>query len=91
MNLSAIGRIVSPHGEQGTKAPHPPAHNGVEEELALIRELVSLQRRYANNLNQVAILANNYGGGYPDEIKNLQKDYMDLWERLSELLKKRHS
>ena len=53
-----------------------------------IRELVSLQRRCANNLNQVAIHVNTYGGIYPDEIKALQRDYADLWVPLSDLLKK---
>ena len=57
-------------------------------DLAPVRELVSLQRRCANNLNQVAIQANTYGGVYPEEIKALQKDYADLWEPLSGLLKK---
>ena len=54
-------------------------------DLSDIRELVALQRRCANNLNQVAIHVNTYGGICPDEI---QKDYADLWEPLSELLKK---
>ena len=53
-----------------------------------IRELVSLQRRCANNLNQVAIHVNTYGGICPDEIKALQRDYADLWGPLSDLLKK---
>ena len=57
-------------------------------DLSDIRELVSLQRRCANNLNQVAIRVNTYGGIYPDEIKALQRDYADLWGPLSELLKK---
>ena len=52
-----------------------------------IRELVSLQRWCANNLNQVAIHANTYGT-YPDEIAAPQKDYADLWGPLSDLLKK---
>ena len=56
-------------------------------DLSDIRELVSLQRRCANNLNQVAIHANTYGI-YPSEIAALQKDYADLWGPLSELLKK---
>ena len=56
-------------------------------DLAPVRELVSLQRRCANNLNQVAVHANTYGI-YPSEIASLQKDYADLWEPLSELLKK---
>ncbi len=56
-------------------------------DLSEVRELVSLQRRCANNLNQVAVHANTYGI-YPAEIAALQKDYADLWEPLSELLKK---
>ena len=56
-------------------------------DLSDIRELVALQRRCANNLNQVAVHANTYGI-YPSEIAVLQKDYADLWEPLSELLKK---
>ena len=35
----------------------------------------------------VAVHANTYGI-YPSEIAALQKDYADLWEPLSELLKK---
>ena len=56
-------------------------------DLSDIRELVALQRRCANNLNQVAVHANTYGI-YPSEIAALQKDYADLWGPLSELLKK---
>ena len=55
-------------------------------DLSDIRELVALQRRCANNLNQVAVHANSYGGLYPDELKRLQKDYADLWGPLSDLL-----
>lgn len=44
-------------------------------DLEPVKELVSLQRRCANNLNQAAIHANSYGGLYPDELKRLQKDY----------------
>jgi hypothetical protein len=50
-----------------------------------VRELVSLQRRCANNLNQVAIHANTYGV-YPSEITALQKDYAELWGRVSDVL-----
>lgn len=56
-------------------------------DLAPVRELVSLQRRCSNNLNQVAIHANTYGV-YPEEIKALQNDYAELWGPLSDLLKK---
>lgn len=57
-------------------------------DLSPVKELVSLQRRCSNNLNQVAIQANTYGGIYPDDIRQLQKDYADLWGPLSDLLKK---
>ena len=57
-------------------------------DLSPVQELVSLQRRCANNLNQIAIQANTYGGIYPSEITTLQKDYTDLWGPLSDLLKK---
>ena len=51
------------------------------------RELVSLQRRCSNNLNQVAIQANTYGAIYPEELAALQRDYAALWGPLSDLLK----
>ena len=55
-------------------------------DLSPVRELVSLQRRCSNNLNQVAIHANTYGV-YQDEITGLQKDYKKLWGRVSDVLK----
>lgn len=57
-------------------------------DLSPVQELVSLQRRCSNNLNQVAIQANTYGGIYPEEIKALQRDYEKLWRPLSDLLEK---
>lgn len=54
-------------------------------DLAPVKELVSLQRRCANNLNQVAIHANSYGV-YPEEIAGLQRDYKELWGQVSEVL-----
>ena len=50
-------------------------------DLSPVRELVSLQRRCSNNLNQVAIQANTYGGIYPEEIAALQRDYAGEWFR----------
>lgn len=55
-------------------------------DLSPVRELVSLQRRCANNLNQVAIHANTFGV-YPSEITALKKDYTELWGRVSDILK----
>ena len=55
-------------------------------DLSPVRELVSLQRRCANNLNQVAIHTNTYGV-YPSEIAALQKDYAELWGQVEAVLK----
>lgn len=55
-------------------------------DLAPIKELVSLQRRCANNLNQVAVHVNSYGI-YPEEIAGLRRDYKELWGKVSDLLK----
>ena len=57
-------------------------------DLSPVKELISLQRRCANNLNQIAVRANTYGGICQDEINALQKDYEDLWEPLSDLIQK---
>ena len=56
-------------------------------DLSPVRELVSLQRRCSNNLNQVARNVNTYGGIQPNEIIILQNDYAALWGPLTDLLK----
>ena len=56
-------------------------------DLSPVRELVSLQRRCSNNLNQIAVSVNTYGGIYPQELIALQKDYAALWNPLSDLIK----
>ena len=58
-----------------------------EVHLPELRELVSLLRRCSNNINQVAIQANTYGGIYPKEIESLRRDYDALWERTGEVLR----
>jgi len=55
-------------------------------DLAPVRELVSLQRRCANNLNQVAVHANTYGV-YPEEIDGLKRDYEKLWGEVAKVLR----
>ena len=55
-------------------------------DLAPVKELVSLQRRCSNNLNQVAIHAHTYGV-YPEEIAGLQKDYEKLWGEVAKVLR----
>lgn len=54
-------------------------------DLAPVKELVSLQRRCSNNLNQVAVHANTYGV-YPEEIDGLRQDYEKLWGQVSKVL-----
>ncbi len=55
-------------------------------DLSPVKELVSLQRRCSGNLNQIAIHANTYGV-YQSEISALQKDYAELWGRVSDVLR----
>jgi len=55
-------------------------------DLSPVKELVSLQRRCANNLNQVAVHANTYGI-YQADISGLQRDYESLWGPLADLFK----
>jgi hypothetical protein len=55
-------------------------------DLSPVRELVSLQRRCSNNLNQIATGVNTYGGIYPQEIQALQNDYAALWKPLAALI-----
>jgi len=55
-------------------------------DLTPVKELVSLQRRCSNNLNQIAINVNTHGGIYPHEITRLQRDYAALWQPLSDLI-----
>ena len=56
-------------------------------DLSPVKELASLQKRCANNLNQIAANVNTYGGIYPQELMALQRDYAALWKPLSELIK----
>lgn len=55
-------------------------------DLAPVKELVSLQRRCSNNLNQVVVHAQTYGV-YPEEIAELQKDYEKLCSEVSKVLR----
>ncbi len=57
-------------------------------DLSPVQELVSLQRRCSNNLNQVAIQANTYGGIYPEEIKRCSGTMKSCGRPLSDLLEK---
>lgn len=87
--LDAIRERMAEAGIRNTGAyVRKMALNGyvLHVDLEPVRELVFLQRRCSNNLNQVAVHANTYGV-YPSEIAALQKDYADLWGPLSELLK----
>jgi len=60
----------------------------IHVDLAPVKELVSLQRRCANNLNQVATNVNTHGGTHAKEIAKLKNDYESLWEPLSTLINK---
>jgi hypothetical protein len=59
----------------------------IHVDLSPVKELVSLQRRCSNNLNQVAVAMNTYGGIHSKDIAALRRNYSALWEPLSDLLK----
>ena len=56
-------------------------------DISPVRELVSLQKRCCNNINQIAIRVNTYGGVTPQEIVTLQKDYALLKNNIAEVIK----
>ncbi|MCL2663074.1 MAG: plasmid mobilization relaxosome protein MobC [Oscillospiraceae bacterium] len=56
-------------------------------DLSPVKELVSLQRRCSNNMKQIAVNVNTFGGTKPHEIITLQKDYTALWKPLSEVIR----
>ena len=56
-------------------------------DLSPVRELVSLQRRCANNMNQIAKKVNIYNSIHSGDIASLRKDYAALWEPLADLLR----
>jgi len=56
-------------------------------DLSPVKELVSLQRRCSNNMNQIAVNVNTFGGIQSQEITALQNDYKSLWKPLSDLIK----
>lgn len=57
----------------------------IHVDLSPVKELVSLQRRCSNNLNQIAIHANSFGI-YAEDISTMRYDYKKLWKPLSDLL-----
>ena len=54
-------------------------------DISPLKELISLQRRCVNNLNQITAYAKTHGA-YEKELAALQKSYADLWEKLSDIL-----
>jgi len=88
--LDAIRERMAEAGVQNAGAfVRKMALNGyvLNVDLSPVRELVSLQRRCSNNLNQIATSVNTYGGIYPQELQALRNDYSALWQPLSALLK----
>ena len=51
-----------------------------------VKELVSLQRRCSNNLNQYAKRANETGNIYEPDIKDLQERLEEIWTDMKEVL-----
>ena len=80
--LAAIHELMAEAGISNAGAyVRKMALNGyiLHVDLAPIKELISLQRRCSNNLNQVAV--------HPEEIDGLKRDYEKLWGEVSKVLR----
>jgi len=60
----------------------------VQLDLAGVREMVSLLRVTANNMNQIAKRANETRSVYESDIEDLRVRYDKLWEQAGGILKK---
>ena len=56
-------------------------------DLSPVRELVSLQRRCSNNLNQYTRRANETGSVYAADVEDLRTRLDDLWNGMDKLLR----
>ena len=56
-------------------------------DLAPVRELVSLQRRCSNNLNQYARRANETGSIYAADVEDVRARLDSLWDGMDKLLR----
>ncbi len=55
-------------------------------DLSDVKEVVRLLKINSNNLNQYAKKANQTGSIYQSDIKNLQKQFAEIWDVLKEIL-----
>lgn len=58
----------------------------IKLDLQDVKELVSLLRRYSNNLNQYAKRANETGSIYAADVKDLQERLEEIWTEMKEVL-----
>ncbi len=55
-------------------------------DLSDVKEVVRLLKINSNNLNQYAKKANQTGSIYQSDIKDLQKQFTEIWDVLKEIL-----
>lgn len=58
----------------------------VKLDLQDVKEMVSLLRRFSNNLNQYAKRANEAGNIYAEDIKDLQNRLEGIWNVAKEIM-----
>lgn len=60
----------------------------VQIDMNSVVELVKLLRSISNNVNQIARLCNSTHNPYAQDVEDLRKGYMEIWQGIHVLLKK---
>jgi len=60
----------------------------VQVDMNSVVELVKLLRSISNNVNQIARLCNSTHSIYAQDVEDLRKGYMEIWQGIHVLLKK---
>ena len=60
----------------------------VQLDMGSVAELVKLLRSISNNVNQIARLCNSTHNLYVQDVEDLRKGYMEIWQGIHALLKK---
>lgn len=60
----------------------------VQVDMNSVVELVKLLRSISNNVNQIARLCNSTHSIYAQDVEDLRKGYMEIWQGIHTLLKK---
>ena len=60
----------------------------IKLDLSELREMISLLRRYSNNLNQIARRVNSTSRVYAVDMEDMTRQQRELWQCANEILRK---